>query len=385
MKVGTPGFQGERLRQARVAIGLTQASLALLIGVKSTQVISGFESGEATPAPEVFNRIVAVTRQPVHFFLTPVPLDLRPSPIIFRSMRSLDEVAKASAEMHLLWLAEYVRYVKEYVELPSLNIPNFSDIPEDPLLITDEHIREAAKRLREFWDLGTAPLPDIVNLLEANGFIILLQEFDSPKWDAVSFWDEETRTPIIILNKDKPSYFRLRFNLLHELFHLLFHRKVDEELCKAKNYASYIERQAHLFAGEMGLPKAAFLKDVYATNLDALRVIKLKWGFSIGAMIHRLSDLGVLNERESTNLWKNYGRRKWRTEEPWDMDKRYPPEKPTILHNSIGAIFEHKAQSLEDIRANGLFSEDIQELCTEMGEEFWRSPTPDLKVYKLFG
>ena len=67
------------------------------------------------------------------------------------------------------------------------------------------------------------------------------------------------------------------------------------------------------------------------------------------------------------------------------MDKRYPPEKPTILHNSIGAIFEHKAQSLEDIRANGLFSEDIQELFTEMGEEFWRSPTPDLKVYKLFG
>lgn len=383
MKIGTPGFQGERLRQARIATGLTQASLALLLGGKSAQMVSAFESGESTPAPDTFNRILSVTRQPAHFFLTQVPHGLQLSSSHFRSLRSLDEVARARAEMHLLWLAEYVRYVKQHVELPEVNLPDFSDMPTDPVHLSHEDIRIAAQQLRKHWSLGNGPLPDLMNLLEANGFVIAVQPFDSPKWDALSFWDEESQTPIILLNSDKPSYFRLRFNVLHELFHLLFHRHVSTELKNLKEYTRMLEVQAHLFAGEMGTPHGAFEHDLYATNLDALRVVKPKWGFSIGSMIHRLHDLGLTNEKEDRALWTNYSRRKWRTSEPWDDE--YVLEEPVVLKQAVEAMVEHQAQSIEEVRVNGLLSEETQGNLTGLSEEFWRHPAPEVKVYKLFG
>lgn len=383
MKVGTPGFQGERLRQARIAIGLSQASLALMLGGKTAQMVSVFESGENTPSPETFNRIVSVTRQPAHFYLTRVPEDLTSDAAHFRSLRSLDELARARAEVHLLWLAEYVRYVKTHVELPPLDLPDFSDIPRDPLQITREHIRQAAQRLRAHWHLGSAPLPDLINLLEASGFIVAVQPFDSPKWDAVSFWDEQGSTPIILLNSDKPSHFRMRFNLAHELFHLLFHRYCDSSLKRSKDIYRFLEEQAHYFAGELGLPYGTFEKDLYDTSLDAMRVVKMKWRFSIGSMIHRLNDLGLTNDREDTNLWKNYSRRKWRASEP--LDKEIEPEHPTVLNRAVSAMVEHSAQSVEEIRINGIFSESTQDMFINMGEDFWRPPTPQLKVHKMFG
>lgn len=383
MKLGTPGFVGERLRQARVALGLTQASLAMLIGEKTAQSVSHFESGGATPSPETFSRLLTVTRQPPHFFLTPVPEGLHVDTAYFRSMRSLDELARAKAEQHALWLAEYVRYVSEYVEFPSLNLPDFSDFPADPMQLTNDHIRTVAKRLRQHWKLGEGPLPDLVNLLESNGIVVSIQKFDSPKWDAVSFWDGATNTPIILLNSDKPSVFRLRFNLLHELFHLLFHRNVAADLKRHKDYEKKLEAQANRFAGEMAFPLGVFEDDLYAMNLDAMRVIKRKWNFSIAAMIHRIEDLGLVEEREAKNLWVNYTRRKWRGEEPWDKETNL--EEPVVLKKAIETMVEHEAQSVNEVRVNGVFSEETQSLITGLGEEFWMDTSPQVKILKMFG
>lgn len=382
MKLGTPGFVGERLRQARVSLGLTQASLAMLIGEKTAQAVSHFESGSATPSPETFNRLLAITRQPAHFFLTSIPAGLHVDTTHFRSMRSLDELARAKAEQHAMWLAEYVRYVSEYIEFPELNLPDFSDLPKDPMYLTKAHIRIIAARLRQHWKLGEGPLPDLANLLESNGFIVSMQKFESPKWDAVSFWDESTNAPIILLNTDKPSYFRVRFNLLHELFHLLFHREVPVEAKKNKDYAKKLEDQANAFVGDMAFPFGVFENDLYGMNLDALRVIKRKWNFSIAAMIHRIEDLGLVEENEARNLWVNYSRRKWRAEEPWDDE--VPLEEPIVLRRAVEAMVEHEAQTLNELRVNGVFSESTQSLLTGLPDDFWRTQEPQVN-YKLFG
>jgi transcriptional regulator with XRE-family HTH domain len=52
MTLGTPGFVGARLREAREAQGLSQADLARLIDT-SRQAISLYEKGEITPAPSM--------------------------------------------------------------------------------------------------------------------------------------------------------------------------------------------------------------------------------------------------------------------------------------------------------------------------------------------
>jgi transcriptional regulator with XRE-family HTH domain len=70
MRPGSPGFVGQRLREAREARELTAVALADLIGV-TRQAVSQYENGLQTPAPEVMRRITEVVRLPYHFFLAP--------------------------------------------------------------------------------------------------------------------------------------------------------------------------------------------------------------------------------------------------------------------------------------------------------------------------
>lgn len=380
MKVGTPGFQGARLKQARIALGLTQESLALMLGYKDAQSVSAMENGKDSPSPEVMQRILSLTRHPMHFFVTPLPEGIDESEALFRSMRSLDEIAKGRAEVNLSWLAEYAQYLSKFVDFPKLNIPDFSDFPRDPMLITDEQIRLAADRLRSHWGLHRGPLPNLINLLESNGFIIHGEPFESHKWDAISFWDKATNTPFILLNLDKPSYFRLRYNLLHELFHLLFHIYADRDMRDVKAYERELERQAHLFAGEFALPHDSFPADLFADNLDALRIVKSKWKMSIAAMLHRLEDLGILDKTKSAKMWANLKRR-WRDSEPLDD---HPLEEPTIINSTVKMLKQHNVITPHSLLSDSVFPQETQERFAKMGDEFWLADAPALKIHKLY-
>lgn len=376
MKLGTPGFQGKRLRQARMALGLTQDSLALMLGCKS---VSNLERGPETPSPEVMHRILTVTDQPMSFFTTPVPEGLESS-FLFRSMRSLDDVARGMAEASLMWLAEYTRYLSEHVHLPEVNLPDFSDIPSEVFEIEDKHIVMAAQRLREHWGLGSGPLPNLVNLLEANGFVIHIDNHGSGSWDAVSMWDEKEHRPFVLVNSSKESYFRLRFTLAHELCHLLLHRYVADEDKSSKQYTKELERQANLFAGEFALPAQQFTVDVFDPSLDVLRVLKSKWRMSIAAMLFRLTDLNIVDEVNSKRLWANY-RRRWREREPLEDT---PMEEVTILKSTVALLVEENILTPSSMVSNIPFSQKTQEGYIRMGVDFW-NPTPELKVYKMFG
>lgn len=52
MRVGTPGFSGQRLREAREARGLTAISVSELAEV-SVQAVYHYESGRMSPSPDV--------------------------------------------------------------------------------------------------------------------------------------------------------------------------------------------------------------------------------------------------------------------------------------------------------------------------------------------
>ena len=55
MKLGTPGFVGPRLREAREGRGLTAMSLAELLGI-TRSAISYYEKGTTSPQPDVMER-----------------------------------------------------------------------------------------------------------------------------------------------------------------------------------------------------------------------------------------------------------------------------------------------------------------------------------------
>src|SRR5260370_7102342 len=68
MKLGSIGFNGERLREARQARGVTAVALASILGV-SRAAVSQYEKGVQSPRPDVMDSICACLRLPLAFFL----------------------------------------------------------------------------------------------------------------------------------------------------------------------------------------------------------------------------------------------------------------------------------------------------------------------------
>ena len=107
MKLGTPGFVAERLREAREARGLAAAALAEIVGV-SPAAISQYENGAQSPRPEVMQAIADKLSLPVRHFLRPMPPRLPGVGIIYRSMSAATRTDRLRAERRQGWLREIV-------------------------------------------------------------------------------------------------------------------------------------------------------------------------------------------------------------------------------------------------------------------------------------
>lgn len=111
-----------------------------------------------------------------------------------------------------------------------------------------EDPRLAAALLREEWNLGSGPLPNLVHLCESRGIAFLGLPQLAESVDAYSFWLD--RNPFIFLARQKTPE-RSRFDVAHELGHLVLHRHNDDES------SAFQEREADTFASEFLIPRAA--------------------------------------------------------------------------------------------------------------------------------
>jgi Zn-dependent peptidase ImmA (M78 family)/DNA-binding XRE family transcriptional regulator len=372
MTAGTPGFIGKRLKQAREARGLTTVALAEIVGV-TRSAISLHETGNATPQPEVLAKLSSKLNMPMAFFFKPFEVSGDGDTIFYRSLTSTTRTARASAESRYEWLKkDIIPFIREYVNYPE---PNVFACDSKPGELTGERIEEIARDVRRSWGLQAGAISDVTLLLENNGIIVSKVELDGPELDAFSAWDKEYNRPYIVANIDKHSAVRWRFNISHELGHLVMHRNVDNRQLANPRGFKIIEQQAHRFAGAFLLPAESFARDVYAPTLDALCSLKPKWKVAIGAMIKRLQDLDIVSEDESKRLWINYNRRGWRREEPLDNDM--PFEQPRLLRKAlelIGSQFSSVEQIQEQL---AIPPREIEQLAT-LKPGFFNESIPEI-------
>src|ERR1700730_6505299 len=104
MMPGTPGFCGNRLREARELRGLTALQLSELVGV-TKQAVNMYEKSRCSPSPDVFDRLVQVLRVPAGHFLRPV-LPQPTGPIFYRSFASATKRMRLRAERKLGWVRD---------------------------------------------------------------------------------------------------------------------------------------------------------------------------------------------------------------------------------------------------------------------------------------
>jgi Zn-dependent peptidase ImmA (M78 family)/transcriptional regulator with XRE-family HTH domain len=352
-----PGFERQpmrlvpgRLRAARRFMRLNQAELADAIGV-SRQAISGYEHGDKTPEPRTFAKLAEVLGQPTSFF-TAADREVFGafSTRFFRKFGP--ETSRRNDACAALgeWFAQSAKYLDNFVNYPAVDVPEASP-PSDATGYSLDEIQDAADDCRERWGLGLGPISNVLALIESKGVCVCRYELAGENVEAFSFWNGER--PFVFMASEKECGVRTRFDLAHELGHLVLHRWVEDRELEDKNTLKRIEREADRFAGAFLLPRRSFPNEVYTSKIDAFVHLKRRWKVSIQAMIFRCGDLGLLDEDQILNLRKTISYRNWRTREPLDNPEDIPLEQPRLLRRAaellLGSNRRHPDEILSDL------------------------------------
>lgn len=358
MRVGSPGFSGQRLREAREARGLSAISLSEVAAV-SAQAIYQYENGRRSPSPDVLEKIAVATNLSPAFFLLPDRPEAN-TPIFYRSMSTATKAARSRARHRFTWLQDIVAYLSDYVALPDANFPELG-LPEDPMLLSDSEIEQAAEDARRYWRMGDDPIANMVLLLENQGAVVARDRLGAESLDGLSQLVAEEGRPYIVIGIDKGSPARWRFDAAHELGHILLHSNIRRGTLDRLERHKKIEDQAHRFARAFLLPLASFGDDLFGVSLDAFRALKPRWNVSIATMIFRARDAGLLSEDTERRLRIGMSRHKWRIKEPYDETTQ--AEEPRLLRRAFELILDQSDQTPADVTGQlGLSTADIESL-----------------------
>lgn len=350
-----------RIKQARVSRGLSMLELSGLASV-SKQAISQYELGKNSPSKPVLNRIAGVLKYPGSFFYKQLPVNSSAnSAVFFRSRKTAKTKEKSAAKEKIKIFREINDYLAGYINFPKLDLPRLVYEGDGIYPIDNETIEEYALTLRKQWKMGNGPVDSLINVVQKNGIMVSKIHLRLSKLDAFSVWFDGS--PFIFLNSGKDTNARTRFDMAHELGHLIMHAEYfsDEDL-KANAIYEKLENEADRFAGAFLLPKETFSKDVFSTSIDHFIQLKSKWKVSISCMITRCETLGILSPDQIKYLKDQMTARVYWKKEP--LDKEMPAEKPFAHKQAIKLLLENNIVTVSQlINDTGCSAEELEQYC----------------------
>lgn len=325
---------GERLRRARLMSGLSLRGLAESIsGVVSHTMLQKYEAGEACPDTQILARLAQALKLRPDYFFKKSGITLQT--VEYRSQTKLG--AKSRQRLEELAFEFFERYleIESILGLPVQQFPqaDLSNLKPDQLA---DAIEAAADKLREDWQLGMNPIPNVHVMLENYGVKVrvLPHEEGFDGFSAFASGDGQ-RLPVIALSErwlrgpeaDLP---RFRFTALHELAHLHLILPAGLSPKETENYC-------HRFAGAFLIPRSAFQK-AFGVNrvtiaLAELRAIKAEWGVSVAAIMKRACNLGLVTEGRYKTYCIVAAKNGWRLKDPgeWIGCEESSRFKPLVL------------------------------------------------------
>jgi len=334
-------FQGTRLRLARTFQGLTLAEVGEKIAV-SRQYIQKIESSDncSPPSEDMVAALAEIVKFPVGFFFEPSPPEVREEDCFFRKRKTTPLHIQTRAASYGMIFNLILEQLERDIELPPVNVPDVN-------VQAREEIERAAEKCRLLWGLYLdAPIQNVTRVLEHAGCVVTTFAEVSNKIDAFSYFHDR---PVIVHNLDKGSPSRARFDLAHELGHLVMHRNLQSGDPEQ-------EDQANNFASAFLLPRVAFLREFQNDRFEWKKILDLKkrWGVSMQAIIRRAYDLNLITAVQYRNAQVYFSRTKQRTNEKGE--ELIPFEVPEIVADGLKLLHEHLAISptlfLERVKLN---------------------------------
>jgi len=309
----------ERIAQVREFAGLSKTDLAQKLEV-SVAAVSQWEDGSKNPTTANLISIAQALSVDVKLLMKPVPSVVltRRGPAIFRAQSAAKTAQmKRRANRFAEMASELFMLLEQWVSFPKIELPS----------VTPSNIEKAAETCRKAWGLGNLPITKLGELFESKGIRLCSAEFGDDRCDAYSCIIDGR--PFTFLGTEKQDRARARFDIAHELGHLLFHQHVSEE--DILNNSAEIEKQANLFASAFLMPAETFSKDVVDTSILGFKRLKPKWGVSIQAMIYRAKTLELITEETFERHFRNMSARGWRKAKAEPLDETIP-----LVNRSLG-------------------------------------------------
>jgi len=368
-------FNSEQLRIARVARGLSIKALAEKAGI-SRQMVSNYESGKTVPGGSNLLSLINVLEFPYSFFTSESKKIYRGA-TYFRSQSASTKRSRDMQGIRLKFQYEIFDTLKQFVNFPKVILPDV--IEKDIHEITENEIREKAKELRKLWGIGVnVPINNLIEIAEIHGVIIAQSNMSEEKLDAVSEWIDDR--PFVMLTDNNESAVRRRFNIAHELGHIILHGAVESIYEYGSKEFKMLEEQAHLFASHFLLPDSAFTHSLISTKLDFYIELKKYWKVSIAAMVIKTAALGFINEDQKLYLNKKISSNKWRKKEP--LDDVIPVEQPSLFNKVFSLIVDNNIVPQGDLISslNLPFDEIRKSVGINDENDNFDRPKPQLRV-----
>ncbi|GAA1084013.1 ImmA/IrrE family metallo-endopeptidase [Tsukamurella spumae] len=315
-----PFLDPDRIISARTRRGMTKSDLARALGITPRSITRYESDGAPISAGAGLSSVLGF---PEAYFTT-APLDrIDPRTVNFRAARRAGARQRDAAVAAGGIGFEVDRWISARFTLPPVSVPR--RMGTDPAL--------AARVVRSDWALGAKPLPNAVHLVESRGVRVYTLPSVAEDVDAFSCWYRDV--PYIFLSRRK-SPERMRFDVAHELGHLVMHPATPGDEAEQ-------EREADQFASEFLMPYDALSTQV-RRNPSAGEVLEARSRLKVSAMAltRALHTTGRMSDWHYRQMCIDLAGRGYRSGEPGgmpthEMSRVFPQVLATVRAKDIAA------------------------------------------------
>jgi Zn-dependent peptidase ImmA (M78 family)/DNA-binding XRE family transcriptional regulator len=333
----------DRVRQARLAAGLTVATLGEKVGVSRT-AIQKYEKGFVTPSSSQLLKLArACGVRTEYFFRTHTVELLQPE---CRKPSTIGKTAQDALTIKVIELLE--RRLELLGAFPELPIEAFA--PPDRLperIVSLDEIDPLSDAMRNVWQLGMIPIANVADTLERFGLLVVIVDEESRAFSGLTARvraEDGREYPVIAISRRWPGE-RQRFTLAHELGYLLLKGRLADDIDE--------KTACDRFACAFLAPRAAVLRLLgtqrHALEWQELYELKHAFGLSLAGCLQRAKQCGVISDDIHLSMDKVFSAKSWRKHEPGEpLAEEYPRLFNKLVYRALAEqyIFESKAAEL---------------------------------------
>ena len=295
---------GHNIKKARELSGLSQESLAEMLGI-SRATLSAIENGHvAIDSGKLLTAAKALGRSVSDFFQG----EEEAMALLYRA--ALERAAPPAARSAFERFCKAYRELEEIVGVADTQLPP-PDYSGSPGVESrpDQFAAQVAASERQRLGLGERdPIVNLFQLLEEQGVRIFPYALEHEKVLGLSAFSLKYG-PCILLNSAN-TIERQIFTLAHEYGHLLMHRRFyrSAEPASGLDEGHTMENMANEFAANLLVPEAAlrdvFWRDIGQKDVGLQDLVFLKQYFKVSAqvLLRRLLDVGMVQKQRAEEL-----------------------------------------------------------------------------------